>query len=416
MRNNLARLTSGAVLGQAIIVGSIPFLTRLFPPEAFGAFAVFTAVYAFLVPMTTLKYDASVVLTGSERVATVLTMFVVFLASSLCLLVSIIISTNLLSPIWQKLDNLTWLPLALWLGAMYTLFQQWAARASDYRYYSRSQVISAAANVSVSLSGGYLVGGSVGLLVAGFIVGLTTGIVYLLFNQQPRRHHFKCIRVNNFRRLAIAYAYIPKLVLPTILINVMGTSLLPVVLVTSYDLHETGSFAIANRLLLVPAAVFGTAVSETFRAEFMHLIRSRQATGAVLGVTFKRLLAVALPLFGLLFLLAPWAVPTVFGQTYGSSGDIVRALTLGNLAQFVCNPFGHVFIAFRQSGKGLAAQALQTVLPIVSLAVAAHYGASIVDALAVYSFVTLIVVVGVLRMIFNLTQTNDKRYQAGGGL
>ena len=64
----MVRIATGAIASQAIVIGATPLLTRLYEPEDFGALAVFTALYAIVAGVFTLKYELSIIL---PRISTV---------------------------------------------------------------------------------------------------------------------------------------------------------------------------------------------------------------------------------------------------------------------------------------------------------------------------------------------------------
>ena len=64
---NVAILVSGASLGQVIIVLSSPIITRLYSPEDFGIFALFSAVLGIVAVVGALRYELAIPLPESEN-------------------------------------------------------------------------------------------------------------------------------------------------------------------------------------------------------------------------------------------------------------------------------------------------------------------------------------------------------------
>ena len=59
---NVVLLASGTAGAQVITIGTMPFLSRLYNPEAFGVLAVFAAVTSFFTVLSTFKYELAIVL------------------------------------------------------------------------------------------------------------------------------------------------------------------------------------------------------------------------------------------------------------------------------------------------------------------------------------------------------------------
>ena len=60
-------LASGTIVGQVLTIIASPFLARLFDPEAFGIFALITAIAAVLTAVSTLQYDQAIVLPEKDE-------------------------------------------------------------------------------------------------------------------------------------------------------------------------------------------------------------------------------------------------------------------------------------------------------------------------------------------------------------
>ena len=67
---NVAAVATGIAAAQAISLAFMPFLTRLYGPEAFGALAAFTAVVNIITPLATLGYANAIVMPETEEGAT----------------------------------------------------------------------------------------------------------------------------------------------------------------------------------------------------------------------------------------------------------------------------------------------------------------------------------------------------------
>ena len=60
--NNVLTLLAGTILAQIITVSVSPILTRLYTPEDFGVFALYTSIASILVIFGTCRYELAIVL------------------------------------------------------------------------------------------------------------------------------------------------------------------------------------------------------------------------------------------------------------------------------------------------------------------------------------------------------------------
>ena len=409
MRRNLSRLASGAVFSQALMVASTPLLTRVFSPEAFGIMAVFSATYAIAIPISTLKFDAAVILPKAGHGAIGLTALVILISSSLALVASGL--GWLAAQLWllpQAHATNVWLPLALWLGALYTLTQQWSARISDYKHFARSQVLGAALNIGTSLALGLLFGGQPAHLVMGFVCGLAGSLGYMYLSHSWKFSNTSRLSAISLLRRAKVYRQFPLLVLPTTLLMTIGQNSIPLVLNFYYSIDDVGQFAIANRLLLVPAALIGGALTEAFRSEFVRRQRNRLDVAGLFRRTLGTLTILAIPMFAILAITAHWLFSLVFGTDYEVAGHIARSMILGVAAQFVGGPFASIFVALRRAAIGFSIQIVTTVVPLAMLAGAAAFHLPLTTALAAYAAASAATIAAMLFIALRHCQASDR--------
>jgi len=84
-----AVLVSGTAAGQALVILSSPILTRFYSPGDFGVLAVYAAVLAFVVRISSLRYELAIPLPRTDGSAANL------LTLSLCVLGLIVALTSL---------------------------------------------------------------------------------------------------------------------------------------------------------------------------------------------------------------------------------------------------------------------------------------------------------------------------------
>lgn len=391
MRRNISRLASTAIVSQILLVASTPLLTRIFNPDAFGVMSAFAAAYAIVIPITTLKYDAAVILPKATSSAVSLTALVVFIATAMVLLVGGLLGlANWMSLLTDLHVVNLWLPLALWLGVLITLTQQWSARYSDYKHFARSQVIGTVINIGFSLTIGLLFGGQPNHLVLGFVCGMAASLVYMVLSHTKKIQNKFRVNVTGLFRRAKIYRQFPVLVLPSTLLITIGQNSIPLILSFYYAIADVGQFAIANRLLLVPVALIGGALSESFRSEFVRRQHERLDATSLFNMTLRTLVILALPMFTILLVAAPWLFSFIFGSDYEEAGHLSRAVVIGVAAQFIAIPFACVFVALRRTTVGLRVQIITTVVPLALLWVAAASQLPLIIALTINSAATAV--------------------------
>lgn len=366
---NVARIATGSFASQAIMIGTMPILTRLYAPEDFGALAVFSAAYAILICIITLKYDLSIILHPEHNKAVALTVLTILISLALSFVLLAIISVHYVS----KNDASKWymllLPVATVLGSVYTCAQQWAARGKDYRWFAGSQVMQALLNVGTALVLSVFILKSQGSLVIGFVFGLAGGLIYISipFLRKLVREKTSILSLSKIVEMAYEFRRFPMFVMPASFLTALGMNAQPFIFQAMFSLQDVGYYAIANRFLMAPSALIGGAVAEAFRSEFVD----RQKHGVKNAVFFrnnlKKLVVTSVPIFGGFIVFAPSVFALLLGESYRDAGILTRYLCIGVISQFVSQPFHYVFVATGHVRTALLMQSLLTFIPIIAL-------------------------------------------------
>ena len=407
---NISRLGFGSILAQAIVTGSIPILTRLYSPDALGVASLVTSAYAFLVPLMTLKYDQAVLIPKSKNKAKALGAVVMIIATINSLLVSLLIVIYLYN--FPSKFQISWflLPAALWIGAGYTLMQQWSARLNCYIHYSRAIVISASINTFICTVCTIFVHSNPFILIFGFTAGMAVALAYTIkgFDGWPYVDNKLSIRgvVAQMKK----YKSYPTLVLPTVLVSVFSASTIPLLFSQKFSLEELGLYAIANRVVLIPAAVIGSSLSEAIRCEFATVSRSGGLTKPVFMKFITPVLLLASMLFGIIYLIAPYFIPFALGVKYYESASIVQSLVLAGFSLFVSTPFFYVCSILFRPSLGLLGQILFGFFPIFTLVVMLQIGTKFQGALIGYSASSLVGAFLALVIVYRTCSEYDLKY------
>ncbi len=211
---NVLVLTSGTVAAQVILVAASPVLTRIYTPEDFGMLAVFVAMLSLCVVVSSLRYEMAIPLPEEDDTAANLVVLSLFIASSMLVIVTIIIYTFRI-PILRcvnasELRQYIWLfPLSLAGASGYQIFNYWAVRCKSFRTIAQTKLIQSVTQIITQLSLGVAGFTPSGLLI-GDVVGRASGtgaLVTLSLRQKYR--DFKNISCRSLKEAALRYRRFP---------------------------------------------------------------------------------------------------------------------------------------------------------------------------------------------------------------
>ena len=386
--SNIGILATGTAGSQAIAITVSVVTARLFTPEAFGEFALYSSIAGIFMVIATLRYDLAIVLPESDDSARLLARLSTranLVVSALAVVLAFA-ARPLVLQIWGSETLATWLPLVgltVFCTAQVSIWQYWFNRKRQYRIIALNRF-----EQSVGVSGGQLGLGLAGMRsFLGLVLGSFVGLLWALFNLWRQSGEVRRPVGENgasapggdgavvagaevadavsMREVAREYRKMPLLNLPNALVDAVRTNGIQM-LVGAAALGALGQFSLAWRVLQAPIALLNGAISQVF-LERMARVRPGELTALVRAV-MKRAVLLGVAPFALLWVLAPWLIPLVFGPQWEEAGYITRALVPWLGMNLITSPLSGVFVVTSKQQWILAHAVIFTVTPLGWLA------------------------------------------------
>lgn len=336
---NVVRVLSGTTLSQAILIGGLPLLTRIYAPEAFTELAIVSAATAIATPLVTLRFDNAVLSARGRSEAEAATMLsfatLAGLSALLLLVVVAMLETGAAARIGLGPGVLLVTVLAIALqGSVYTLTQL-SLFLKQFNLVGRSKVAMAVALVGCQAALAAVFPGGLGLTL-GFAGGLLVAALYLAvanrgFLSGARRRAGRdrlAARLRRQRPFAIYTA-------PSNAINAAAFQSQPLAIIGLFGASVGAMYFLATRSVSLPGRLIGYAVSGAFWADAARLYAEEpevlmQRQKATVGL---------LALIGLPgFLLLPFGddvFALVFGGDWRLAGSFAGVIWVGAYMAFV---------------------------------------------------------------------------------
>lgn len=349
-------IASGAAFGQLILVVAAPLLGRLYDPAAFGVFSVVNAVVFAVGAVASLRFEMAVPLPADDSEARRIVRLGWLLTGALALLGTplVHVSRGALASLtgWstEVVDLLVWSPLGAAMLGAYLVMNQLAVRQRAYGAIARRNVLQASVTVALQVGLGLAGWGPTGL-VTGLIVGQAAGVAALVWSL---RHELLRETPDPvpMRRLISRYRTFPLLLAPSGLINSLGIQAPLLALTSLYGTTAAGSLGMAQRVLTVPVALIGVAMSQVLMGELAA--RKRGGSTPLMPLFRKvtlRLVAVGVTLGVVVVVTAPTMFAFFLGEEWRTSGHMARGLGVGLVLQLVAAPLSQSAIL---AGKNVA--------------------------------------------------------------
>jgi O-antigen/teichoic acid export membrane protein len=336
-------VAGGTAVAQAVALAALPFITRLYPPELYGAFVVFLAWGGFVLPLVCARLDVAIPLPRRARSAGALAAGALAVTAGLVALTALAVAAALaLRPAWA-VYGLAWLPLHVALGGAVQVAGQWASRTRAFAALSWSRILQALVTALLSVALAWAWSSAPVALVLATLAGQAAALVLLGWQLRgdlalwrvSARQAWRLMR--HFRRLA-------SFNVPHVMSDAVQASGLPLLLAAGFGAPAAAYYAFASRLLKAPLGLVSGAITQVYypraashrsddvrlRADALRLLRA-SAPAALLALPVLLLLPDAL---------FAWA----FGERWAALGGYLRAMSPWILSAFVAAPLSALYL------------------------------------------------------------------------
>ena len=343
---NVGWLIRGNVLAQLIQLAALPILSRLYTPEEFGFFALFTALIGLLSVTLTLRFESAILIADDADIEMLVSL------ATRCVYAVTILSPGLFAClVWNKILGYgvlpTWpialLPVALLGVGFFNIGRATCLREGNAALLARSRIDRSAGNAIVKISTGLVSSGSFGLML-GEVVGAWMAIPKVVSSlllrsilMRQRIRHRIGVTWQRFRKF-------PLLELPSSILNQAALTL-PVPMIAAIGGPEiVGAYAIARMVVVAPNAQIGRAVGDAFQLRVSKIIREGDFSQLLptIGKTSLGLAGLGIVPFGAFILFSPWAFPFLLGDDWTAAGDFAALLAIWMYLAFVVSPVSRI--------------------------------------------------------------------------
>lgn len=406
---NVLTLMTGTTIAQAIPVAISPILTRIYSPEDFGVLALFISVTTILGSIINGRYELAVILPEKDEEARVIV--------GLCILISLVVSLLLLlficpfhSLIIEQLNNSTismWIymiPLVVFLIGVFNALNYYYSRKKRFKNIAQANVTRSFGLASGQLllpmikegAFGLVMGRIVSTFIAPFYLWLKISDDAILFNRKKMRIAAK--RYIDFPKYAMWAGLFNNLAL------YFNNLLIPAV----YSTSILGYYALLNRVLAMPFNLIGNSVGQVFFKEISDVKNANQDASKIVWKIVKKLGAISLLGFGLLFFIAEDLFAFVFGEEWRISGIYAKHLIPMFMIKFVVSPITIVHSVFEKLKLSLLLQTIMFVISLFVILSAKFLNFDFKQFLSIFSTLLSLFYLTRLIIVFRIVKTKNE--------
>lgn len=370
--------------GQLVAVCALPAITRLYSPADMGYYGLLLSYIGLASVAVSLKYETAIMTPAEpdEGVRlTLLAMLVAVPASALLsLLLVALIRHSLLGFGILPISAVWWTFAALLLTGIFSSLRFFLLRHEHFEAITKVSFAQNLARVATQILTGLFKLGWLGL-ITGEIAGRSSGLRVLL---RPfytvLRDGWRQLNTRDFLRTMNRFRRFPLFSLPSSLVDTAAVTVVLPLLAHYHGAAAAGLFALAQRVLTLPAGLVGQSVADAFHARLSVAARQRPCEIRTVFVRTAHLLTlVSVPPTLLFMCVGRPLFALAFGESWRVAGAIAVAMAPWTLAQLVVSPLSRaVFVLSGQATK-LIYDAVSLGLVLLVLVSASRAGYDIVN-------------------------------------
>lgn len=353
MLRSIITVLSGTVIAQLISLAALPFLSRVYSAEDFGGFQVYVSILNILLIVVAFRFEVALLSAHEERSYSLLLRLTsrLSLITSGIALIAVLAFGPVLNERLPELGSLIYVfPAAMLVAGLLQMMTYLPLRNRDYRLAARVRVVQALSYVAGSAAFAFLPLSGLGLQLGDLIGRIGAFITIGLGTPKSVSDAVGKISVAEARGIATRYREYPILMFPGTLLSALVAAMAPLAFLGLFGLEAAGQYALVERFILMPVGLLAAAVAQVFTGDFAKSFRDDTVNlHSVFRRTVLSLLAIGIVPCLAGYILAPFAVPLVFGEQWQLAGQLCSIAMGIALVSFVAAPLHMVLVICGQS-------------------------------------------------------------------
>lgn len=347
---NVLSVSGGNLISQIIIIISIPIMARVYSATGFGFLSIFISYASILASLTTLKLELAISLPKSEEKAstvTILSILSSLVISLIYLLVIFLFYEELAIVMKLKAEILLLIPITTFAIALFASNQQLNMREGRFKYTSSIAVFLSVSNVAVAFILSFFLkdtGLILGYAISYFLSSII--ITWPLFDRLKKQFNSEFF-LNCIQTLK-EYSSFPKVMVFTSFLTIASQQGIPIILSIFFTTSDIGYFSMANRVVMLPTIILGSAFSSVFRFHFSEINNQNLNLRPAFIKLLKRLILGGFPVFAFISVISPFIFPLVLGNEWRISGKYASVLSIVAFCHFLNLSISNIYIVFQK--------------------------------------------------------------------
>lgn len=409
---NVAKISSGTMIGHVISLITLPILTRLYGAEIFGIWALLNSIAILITSVSDLGMSNLIMIDKKENLLKSYKIIstVSLLISTFFSLLTTVIYTELFNNV--SINSVVFflmIFLISFLSQQIQICYTWLNRNEKYGVLMKNPIINYSFYGIIGIIFGYL-----GFVEYGFYLAHILGSLATLIHM--KRNLPKSFLNLNIREIYLFIRENKKFVLYQIPTNISNNlkSQMPTFLVNFYwGTVILGYFSITVRILQMPIILIAKAIGRVFFRTITEMERQSKNIGDyVLRNMFR---AIKFSIVPIIVLIGFGDIITVLflGEKWEMSGDFVRVLALQYFFVFLQDSLQGLAITINKQKYSLISNTFHIFGLLLAMILGKYLFNDVLISMLMFSMFTIIIQVVYFSSLFKVIKVPRKTYLVG---
>ncbi len=356
-----------------------PFIARIFTPEAYGTYALYSVIVLNLSILVTLRLPTSFVIIKSDRD---------FLDASRVTTSLIVVGTVVIWLVFTLFDEFIYLKfenknliglgyiigIGVFLNTMTDFMGNWNVREKAFSKSTKVVISESIGTKGGSLLIGLITHGiSTGLIIGEFIGKTIHLVVQAIIFVKMRFYIFKPeVSIGKFKKIIQTFKEYPLLVMPSFWISKLSNTLIIFYLSAIYTPEFVGAFSMAIGLLMIPVMMVANASQPVLTHKVVESISlDRPIVPIVYKFVYTMIFLSSIPIF-LSMLLGEPLIDLFLGEGWEVSSILITWMSPLILLHMLYAPLNGVLLGLKKNKQVLIASLIKLFVLILTFTALPH--------------------------------------------
>ena len=343
--NNVLKISTSTIISALVIAITLPIITKMFSASILGKYQLLISIITIFGVISCFKYEMAIVLPKEDNIASNVLILCLCALSSFCLILLLIfyLTNGVLLKAFnaENLIDTFWLiPIGVFFFGLFEIVKYSLLRKKLFNLFSRARVYQVLSTQSLIIVFGLMNPSFISLFLA-FISGHFISTALFLKKSLIKIKPTKNIQIFE---IAKKFKKFPSFNTPMVFANTLSNEL-PVFFLATYFPSETlGYFLLANRLIVIPMNLVGTAINKVYFQKASETFNKNKKNLFALYInTTKKLILLGLPPLFMFYFSSDFIVDLIFGDKWVVTGQIMKIIAITAFFKFITSPIGTSF-------------------------------------------------------------------------